>query len=164
MQTHSRGQQPAPLVLGFGNVLLSDDSAGVRLVERLRSELEADAAECVDAGTMSFNLISYVEATDSILLIDAAELHSPAGTIRVFEGREMDDFLKIIRRRSVHEVGLIDLLDTARLLGCLPVRRALLCIQPHRIEWCSALSPAVEEILPLAVQKAKAVLQGWRAA
>jgi Ni,Fe-hydrogenase maturation factor len=38
-------------VLGFGNVLLSDDGAGVQLVELLRSELGPEAAEFVDGGT-----------------------------------------------------------------------------------------------------------------
>jgi hydrogenase maturation protease len=37
-----------PLVLGFGNILLGDDGAGVRLVERLRAELEPGACQCVD--------------------------------------------------------------------------------------------------------------------
>jgi len=64
------------LVLGFGNVLLSDDGAGVQLVERLRSELGSQAAEFVDGGTLSFSLLTYVEATDSMLVIDAADLNS----------------------------------------------------------------------------------------
>ncbi len=50
------------LVLGFGNVLLSDDGAGVRLTERLRSELGGDVADFVDGGTLSFSLLCYVEA------------------------------------------------------------------------------------------------------
>jgi len=49
----SRLATPRALVLGFGNVLLSDDGAGIRLVERLRSELGADAAQFVDGGTLS---------------------------------------------------------------------------------------------------------------
>jgi hypothetical protein len=43
---HACAATPPPsLVLGFGNVLLSDDGAGVHLVERLRLELGPDAAE-----------------------------------------------------------------------------------------------------------------------
>ncbi len=123
------------LVLGIGNVLLSDDGAGVRLVEQLRSELGANAATFVDGGTIGFALLSYVEATASMLVVDAADLDSTAGTIALFEGMAMDRFVTSVRRRTVHEVGLIDLLDMARLQGCLPSRRALLCIQPARIDW-----------------------------
>lgn len=149
------------LVLGFGNVLLSDDGAGVQLVERLRSELGPNAAEFVDGGTLSFSLLSYVEATDSMLVIDAADLNSAPGTIELFEGAAMDEFLKSSRRRTVHEVGLIDLLDMARLQDCLPSQRALLCIQPGRIDWCETLSAPVAEALPEAARQARGTLHRW---
>jgi hydrogenase maturation protease len=152
------------LVLGFGNVLLSDDGAGVKLVEWLRSELGGDAANFVDGGTLSFSLLAYVESTDSMLVIDAADLDSAPGTIHFFEGDAMDRFLASVRRRTVHEVGLIDLLDMARLQDCLPSRRALLCIQPHCIEWSETLSAPVAQALPAAARQAKAVLQRWRIA
>jgi hydrogenase maturation protease len=155
---------PHALVLGFGNVLLSDDGAGVQLVERLRSELGADAAEFVDGGTLSFSLLSYVEAAHSMLVIDAADLEGTPGAIGLFEGLAMDEFLKTSRRRTVHEVGLIDLLDMARLLGCLPDRRALLCIQPGRIDWCETLSAPVTEAMPEAARRARATLERWKLA
>jgi hydrogenase maturation protease len=150
------------LVLGFGNVLLSDDGAGVQLVERLRSELGCQAAEFVDGGTLSFSLLSYLVATDSMLVIDAADLNSTPGTIDLFEGAAMDDFLKSSRRRTVHEVGLIDLLDMARLEDCLPSQRALLCIQPGRIDWCETLSAPVAGALPEAARLARTTLQRWQ--
>src|SRR5665213_646857 len=67
------------LVLGFGNVLLSDDGAGVRLLEQLRSAVAPDVAEFVDGGTLSFSLLPYIEATESLLVIDAADLGATAG-------------------------------------------------------------------------------------
>jgi len=152
------------LVLGFGNVLLSDDGAGVRLTERLRSELGCEAAEFVDGGTLSFSLLSYVEAADSMLVLDAADLGRAPGAIGLFENDAMDQFLKSSRRRTVHEVGLIDLLDIARLQGCLPSRRALLCIQPARIEWCEALSLPVAEAMTEAARQARLTLQSWKPA
>ena len=152
---------PLALVLGFGNVLLSDDGAGVKLTERLRRELGPEAADFVDAGTLSFSLLPYLEATDSMLVIDAAELNRPSGAVALFEGAAMDEFLTSTRRRSVHEVGLIDLLDMARLQGCLPRRRALLCIQPCRIDWSETLSTSVAEALPEAALQARLLLERW---
>ena len=73
----------------------------------------------------------------------------------------MDEFLTSTRRRSVHEVGLIDLLDMARLQGCLPRRRALLCIQPCRIDWSETLSTSVARALPEAARQAQVLLQRW---
>ena len=150
------------LVLGFGNVLLSDDGAGVQLVERLRSELGSNAAEFVDGGTLSFSLLPYIEATDSMLVIDAADINRSPGAITLLEGAAMDQFLSSARRRSVHEVGLIDLLDMARLRDSLPRRRALLCVQPGRIDWNEALSTPVAQALPEAVRQVAALLQRWK--
>ncbi len=161
--TLQRAQTPQTLILGFGNVLLSDDGAGVRLVERLQAELGPDAATFVDGGTLSFSLLSYVEATNSMLVIDAADLDSAPGTVGLFEGATMDEFLQSARRRTVHEVGLIDLLDMARLQDCLPQQRALLCIQPQRIDWSETLSAPVAAALPGAAQRARETLQRWRA-
>lgn len=150
------------LVLGIGNVLLGDDGAGVKLVERLRSELGAEAANFIEGGAIGFALLSFVEATDSMLVVGAAELDSMPGTIALFEGSAMDRLLASVRRRTVHEVGLIDLLDMARLQDCLPTRRALLCIQPARIVWSEALSTPVEAAFDGAIEQARALLERWR--
>ena len=155
---------PAALVIGFGNVLLSDDGAGVQLVERLRTDLGPSNAQFIDGGTLSFSLLSYIESTDSMLVVDAADIGGVPGTIALFEGASMDAFLMSARRRTVHEVGLIDLLDMARLQDSLPSRRALLCIQPHRIDWSETLSAPVAQALPEAVKQGKALLWRWQLA
>lgn len=153
--------QRFPLVIGFGNVLLRDDGAGVQLMQQLRSEWNAGHCEFVDGGTMSFSLLPYVEATDSMLVLDAAELASPPGTLALFEGAAMDDFLKSARRRTVHEVGLIDILDMARMEDSLPPQRALLCVQPGQIDWGETLSPAVAAGLRIASGMAQELLHRW---
>ncbi len=152
---------PAPLVIGFGNVLLGDDGAGVRIIERLRTLCTAAECECIDGGTISFNLLPYVEAAHAMLVVDAAELRQPPGTVVLFEGGAMDQFLHGGRRRTVHEIGLMDLLDMARLEDCLPPRRALLCVQPGTIGWNDALSVPVAAALPEAVRVAAAQLRRW---
>jgi hydrogenase maturation protease len=154
---------PLTVVLGFGNVLLSDDGAGVHVVTQLRSELGSGAANFVDAGTLSFSLLPLIEAADSMLAIDAAELNGPPGTIALYEDAAMDQHLKSTRRRTVHEVGLIDLLDMARLHDCLPSPRALLCIQPLSIEWSESLSVPVAATVPAAGALAAALLERWNA-
>lgn len=129
---------------------------------QLRSELGSDAATFIDGGTIGFALLSYVEATDAMLVVDAAELEGDPGTVALFEGSAMDRLLTSARRRTVHEVGLIDLLDMARLQDCLPRRRALLCVKPARIEWSETLSSPVAAAFGGAIDQAKALLERWR--
>ncbi len=154
----------APLVLGFGNILLGDDGAGISVLELLRTDPLCRSCEFIDGGTLSFTLLPYVEATDALLIVDAAELASPPGTVALFEGSAMDLFLKSARRRTVHEVGITDLLDMARLRGSLPATRALLCIQPGQIDWTDVLSMSVAIGLCAAVEKARVLLARWDAA
>jgi hydrogenase maturation protease len=159
----ARAAVPAPLVLGLGNVLLGDDGAGVRVVERLRA-LSANAeCECIDGANMSFNLLPYVQAAHAMLVVDAADLREPPGTLVLFGGAAMDEFLHGARPRTMHEIGLMDLIDMARLEACLPPQRALLCVQPGTIGWTHALSAPVAAALPAAVQLAAAQLKRWSA-
>lgn len=152
------------LVLGIGNSLLGDDGVGVHVVERLRAHPAHAAVRFVDGGTLSFTLLALLQDADAMLVADAAELGAPPGAVHLYENEAMDRFLAGPRRRSVHEVGLCELLDMARLGDCLPPRRALLCVQPADIGWSESLSPAVAGALAEACAAADALLRRWRAA
>jgi hydrogenase maturation protease len=160
---------PAPpgtrvLVLGVGNPLMSDDGVGQRLLAALAGRLPAlDGVDYLDAGTLGFMLLPRVEQCDGLLALDAVHLNAPPGTVRVFEGAELDTFVRS-PRCSVHELGLRDLLDAARLTDSLPARRALVGVQPAELGWGVALSPDVEAALPVAVTAARRLLEAWLAA
>lgn len=149
------------LVLGVGNTLMSDDGVGVRLMERLRSmQPPLPGVEYVDAGTLSFVLLPRIQECSALLVLDAAELGEAPGSARSLEGAEMDEFLRTARC-SVHEVGIRDLLDLARLTDALPARRAFVGLQPAVTGWGETLSPAAESGLPGALRAARALLEDW---
>jgi len=150
------------LVLGVGNTLMRDDGVGVRLMEALSAvEPELPGVEYLDAGTLSFLLLPRIEDCSALLVLDAAHLESHPGAIRCLEGTAMDEFLRTARC-SVHEVGVRDLLDVARLTGHLPERRAFVGVQPLETGWGELLSAPVTAALAEAVGTARAVLSGWR--
>ena len=149
------------LVLGIGNTLLADDGVGVRIVESLRGDPDMAERMLIDGGTLSFSLLSHLEDAQAMLVVDAADLEEAAGTVRVFESGEMDRFIRRTRGRSVHEVGLADLMDMARLHGCLPSRRALICVQPERIDWGEMLSATVQAATPHACRQIRELVCRW---
>ncbi|MEJ1963613.1 MAG: HyaD/HybD family hydrogenase maturation endopeptidase [Gammaproteobacteria bacterium] len=149
------------LVLGIGNTLLADDGVGVRIVESLRADPDMAQHTLIDGGTVSFGLLTHLEDARAMLVIDAANLEAAPGTVRVYELDAMDRFIRRSRGRSVHEVGLADVMDMARLHGCLPPQRALVCIQPERIDWGEALSPAVEAGARSAREQVRQLLGRW---
>lgn len=149
------------LVLGIGNTLMSDDGVGVRLVERLAAMTPAlPQVTYVDAGTLSFVLLPQIQDCGALLVLDAAQLGEPAGTFRRYQGEHMDEFLRTARC-SVHEVGIRDLLDLARLTGSLPERRAFIGIQPGATGWGDQLTTPVAGALHGALQAARALLEEW---
>lgn len=148
------------LVLGVGNPLMTDDGVGLRVLQVLASSCSLEGVEFVDAGTLSLLLLPRVEASDALLVLDAADFEAGAGTVRALEGPAMDEFLKT-SRCSVHEVGLRDLLDAARLTGGLPARRAFVGVQPQAVGWGESLTPAVSAAVPVAAAMGREILTGW---
>ncbi len=149
------------LVLGVGNTLMRDDGVGVRLLEALAAaDPVPRGVEYLDAGTLSFLLLPRIEDCDALLLLDAAHLGTHPGDVRCLEGESMDEFLRTARC-SVHEVGVRDLLDVARLTGHLPDRRAFVGVQPLETGWGDSLSPPVAAALPVAADNARAIVSRW---
>jgi hydrogenase maturation protease len=154
------------LVLGIGNTLLGDEGAGVYVVRALAADQggrQDRDIEFLDGGTLSFTLAAPIEEADQLIVIDAAQLKADAGAVRVFEGAEMDAFLGANRKRSVHEVGLIDLMSIARLTDSLPARRALIGIQPQYVDWAEQPTAAVAAAIPKACEEALSLIRRWSA-
>lgn len=151
------------MVLGIGNTLLRDEGAGVHAMRQLQLDsADLTGVEFMDGGTLSFTLAGPIGAVDCLLVIDAAELGGPPGAVEVFCGAEMDRFLGANRKRSVHEVGLLDLLAVTCLTDKLPPQRALIGIQPAVLDWGEAPSAAVELALPLACSRARELISTWK--
>ena len=155
------GLEAKTLVLGVGNTLLGDEGAGIHALARLSERLGVrPGITLLDGGTLSFTLLPTLEDSDRLIVLDAARLDAPAGTVQCFEGEAMDEF---IGRpcRSVHEVGLVDLMNMSRLSGRFPSRRALIGIQPEFVDWSDSPSAAVAAALDKAAHIAAGVIERW---
>ncbi len=151
------------MVLGIGNTLLQDEGAGVHAMRQLQREFAGRTdIEFIDGGTLSFSLAGPIGEAGCLLVIDAAELGDKPGTVSVFCDAEMDRFLGANRKRSVHEVGLLDLLAVAHLTNSLPARRALVGIQPGMVGWGETPSAAVLSALPAACMRAREHILAWQ--
>ena len=151
------------LILGVGNTLLSDDGAGVHVARQLQDAGLAQSVRVLDAGTLGFALLPEVQDCSALIVVDAARAGLAPGSVTVREGTAMDAFV-CRRGRSVHDVGIADLLAMARLSGQLPARRALVGIEPAAVEWGMVCTPAVADALPLAMARVRGLLEEWRKA
>ena len=150
------------LVLGIGNVLLGDEGVGVHAMRRLEQMHRFDAVDFADGGTLSFTLAALIESRQALIVLDAAEMQAPPGSVAVFEDERMDEFLGSGRKRSAHEISLLDLMALAALAGGLPVRRALIGIQPLSIDWSESPSEPVAQAIPSACARACELIERWQ--
>ena len=149
------------LILGIGNTLLADEGTGIHMLDYMQRHYPGRAdVEYLDGGTLSFTLAPWIEEADNLIVIDAAELDAPPGTVEVFTGEDMDRFAGKTKR-SVHEVSLGDLLAIAHLTGAIPENRVLIAIQPEKIDWGSCLSNPLKQALPVAAQQIVERLGRW---
>lgn len=153
--------RPSTLILGLGNILLADEAVGALAVRHLEAATpDASALAFLDGGTLGFTLAIPIAEHARLIVIDAASMGDPPGSIRVFEGESMDRQLSGYAS-SIHEVSLADVLDIVRLTDSLPARRALIGIEPELIAWGDGLTPAVEAALPQVLERVRALLDRW---
>ena len=149
------------LVLGVGNTLLSDEGVGIHALTRLQHRYPSlPDVRYLDGGTLSFTLAGPLQDADNLIVFDAANFDAKPGAVRCMVDDRMDGFLNTAKH-SAHEVGLLDLMDIARLTNTLPVRRALIAIQPEIIDWGSTLSDSVDRAVNRAVKLAYALIKQW---
>jgi hydrogenase maturation protease len=149
------------IVLGIGNILLTDDGAGVHAARRLADLLAGHAdVRVLDAGTLSFTLAPIVECADRLIVLDAAQLNQAPGSVQCFLDAKFDSFLGR-SRLSVHEIGLRDVMDLTQLAGTIPRERALIGIQPESLGWGMELTPKVAAGLEPMVAKTLDLLESW---
>lgn len=149
------------IVLGIGNILLTDDGAGVHTIEYIRGlEQHWPQVEFLDGGTLGFMLYDKIEQAHGLIVLDATQLDAEPGTVQSFSGREMDHFLGR-GGRTVHEVGLIDVLDMLRLTENLPEKRVLVGIQPASLDWGDRPTEKVAKAIPSVADEVLKQLRLW---
>lgn len=156
------GEDQKTLILAVGNLLMTDEGAGIHVLNYLiEHNEEDDSVEYMDGGTLSFSIAAHIENANQLIVIDAAELHAPPGTVQTFVGDDMIAQLGSCKL-SVHEVGLIDLMDMVRLNDHFPQRHALVGIQPLTIaDWSDQPSEPVAASIPKAASEVNRLLEEW---
>jgi hydrogenase maturation protease len=147
------------VVLGLGNVILSDDGLGVRALERLSSDprLPQDVT-LIDGGTLGLELLSCTAGAERLLILDAIELDAAPGTPARLAG---DELLGLPGSASVHQLGVADLLAALRIMGEEPDAVVLLGVQPQITTLGTELSADVARALPALVEAAIEEIASW---
>jgi len=147
------------LVLGIGNVLMGDEGVGVHALARLEDEAWPDDVTLVDGGTGGFHLLSLLQDSEPVVMIDAAADGRPPGTVRVITPRFASDFPPSL---SAHDIGLRDLVEATALLGHLPEMYLVTVSIAHIKPMCLSLSPEIEQAVPGVVGTVQSIVAELR--
>ncbi|TAL25813.1 MAG: HyaD/HybD family hydrogenase maturation endopeptidase [Nitrospirae bacterium] len=132
------------LILGIGNILMSDEGVGIRSIEELERRFKfPENVELLDGGTSGIELLSYISSRDYLIVIDSVKSGLPPGTVVKIEGEDVP--AKFRTRISPHQLGLSDILAAARLTDELPKQMVLFGIEPKKIGVGLELSQEVKK-------------------
>lgn len=140
------------LVLGVGNLLLSDEGVGVRVIEQLEARHRLpEEVQVLDGGTLGLDLLYHLEGVGCLLIVDAVEMGQAPGSLVRLEGAEVPAFLSV--KMSPHQIGIPDMLFAAKLKGIDPPDIVLWGVQPGLLDIGLELSPKVAACVDRLVEK-----------
>lgn len=152
--------QISVLVLGIGNFVMGDDAVGVLVAQRLQQGYRfADNVEVLDGGTLGLDLLPKLENITHLIMVDAVETGSTAGTCVMLCGQDLPIALQT--KISPHQMGLKDLLAVSELMGHSPKEMVLIGVQPGSIEMEIGLTAEVQAQLETLVSNVLSQLADW---
>lgn len=102
-------QEPQITVLGVGNILLSDEGVGVRVVERLSQRYAfPDNVQVLDGGVLGVRLMGIIGGTDILIVVDAVKNQQPPGTLYRLADEEVPR--RVLAKQSMHQMDLPEVL------------------------------------------------------
>lgn len=138
------------LLLGVGNLLLSDEGVGVRTIEALEQRFSfPDGVVLQDGGTSGMELLEVMASRDLIVVVDAVQSESEAGSLFILEDNDVPAYFT--ERLSPHQLGLADVLMALQMTDEFPRKLVLLGIEPASLAPGMTLSPVVTRAMESAI-------------
>ena len=149
--------KPRILVAGIGNLFLGDDGFGCAVAAALSDVPLGEGVDAADFGVRGMDLAYALRDYDAAVLVDAAPLGEPGGTLAVLEPQIDDERAEI----ETHAMDPLRVLRLARELGGLPARTLVVACQPQAVPDPDSDEIAAELSAPVdaAVDEAVAVVR-----
>ena len=107
------------LVLGVGNVLMSDEGVGVHCIHRLTESFSfSENVRMLDGGTLGMLLLGPISEAASLIAVDCAIQGLAPGVISRLTVEELQ--AASCEKHSMHEVSFLEMLFIAKSMDYLP--------------------------------------------
>jgi hydrogenase maturation protease len=141
---------PKTVILGIGNVLLSDEGIGVHIANELSSMDLPPGVSVIEGGTDGFRLLNIITEADRLIVVDAVKGGAEPGSIYRFNIDEVRNVPSGFRT-SVHQVGILEVIDLSGLIGKTP-KTTVIGIEPKSLRMSLELSPEIKEKIPRIIE------------
>ena len=149
------------IVLGIGNILISDEGFGVRVVEKLQECYEfPDNVQLLDGGTMGYELLHRLIGIQKLILIDAVNGGAAPGTLFRFSGPEVNAYYR--QKVSMHQLGIQEVLAMLEITDNTVPDLLVLGVQPASLEFGLDLSPIIEAAAETVAAQVITQLKDWQ--
>lgn len=146
------------LVLGVGNILLTDEAIGVRIVEALAQRyVLPDFVEVLDGGTAGMELLGDMANRDHLIIADAI-VSRKTRRVRSWSCGTMK-CLRCLPIKFPRTNGTADVLSALRFTGEFPKKLTLVGVIPESLEPHIGLTPTVEAMIEPALAQVLAALR-----
>lgn len=142
------------IVIGIGNLLMTDDGVGIQIVRALEESAEFDDVPVVDAKTKTATILEAMDGHEKAIIVDAMSMEgAEAGDVHSFsfdperEGPPPDVSL------TVHDRHFTAALQTGADAYDLPEEIVVLGVEPDEIAVGMGLSDACERSIPAVIQR-----------
>ncbi len=141
---------PKTVILGIGNVLLSDEGVGVHVANQLAEMDLPSHVSVVEGGTDGFRLLNIITEADRLIVIDAMKGGAEPGSIYRFDVGEVKNCPSGFKT-SVHQIGILEVIDLSGLIAKTP-HTTVIGIEPKSLEMSMELSPEIKKKIPKIIE------------
>lgn len=146
------------VIIGIGSVLRRDDALGVRIVEVFEEKkIFGKKARLVCGDISGLDILKYFEKDLKIIVIDAADMKLPPGTVKAFKP---GDILTKIEgpAGSTHGFNLTHTLEIAKSLN-MGSNIVIIGIQPLDVSFGLELSEEIRILFPRIAEKTAKIIK-----
>lgn len=149
--------RPNITVLGIGNILLTDEGFGVRVIEKLYDEYEfPENVSLVDGGVLGINLLGVIAEAKHLIVVDAVKNKQPPGTLYRLEKDELPE--RILLKNSLHQTDFLETLTLCQAIDQVPQTTVVLGVEPediltHSVDMTPTVAARVDEMMDLVLRE-----------
>jgi hydrogenase maturation protease len=155
--TDRQAAQPQITVLGIGNILLTDEGFGVRVIEKLFEAYDfPDNVSIVDGGVLGINLLGVIAEAQHLIVVDAVKNKQPPGTLYRLEKDQLPE--RILLKNSLHQTDFLETLTLCQAIDKVPQTTVVLGVEPadittHSVELTPVVAARVDDMMGQVIEE-----------